>query len=115
MTQPAYIHTIYYGDDFCHFRVYPALVINAPGYQKGEATLIYVDHTDGIRVIKARHLNNRISAEYWVYAWEFDLMNKDIRDDYAARGCSHQAVVDLTKAEEAVNLILQNVKLAGVN
>lgn len=98
-----YIHTYVFGaGGNMPWRVYEGLYLESVSTgRKGEAWLIFVDERGGIHHIRALHLKCRDSAQYWVYANEFESLAKDVEDDWNHRQCWRQAYEDVQRIRES--------------
>lgn len=97
----AFVH-VQHGDTW---RVFEALLLehkeDSRRLRPKWARLIYLDSANRINFIEAESFKDRCSAVYYVLAKDFHLMEKDIRDDFAARELWRESLEDVNRLTPA--------------
>lgn len=86
------------------WRVYEALLLDHPHAGNPIATIVFVDETGGIRVVRERHYLSRNSAVSWVYADEFEMLAADVERDWQARRCGREQYEDVQRLRQRATL-----------
>lgn len=90
-----YIHTLSRTKNPNVFRVYKGLLISGPQTGTGEALILFIDESQGVRITSERHFDQRNSACYWVHQYEFDKLKEAIETDWEQRHFWKEAYDDV--------------------
>jgi hypothetical protein len=93
------------------WRIYEGIII---GHKDEDQVLIYyVDELGAYHAEEARHLTERNSASYFVYANEFEMMYRDEQEDWAQKGLWREAWQDAQRIRQELKSRVEVCRSCG--